>query len=84
MMSNDTYNVKLVDRIFLDRLFNSHDYEPRGMFVCAEEICGETVWTAVDNRTGEAFTEEFRTRYAATMWLHGRKIKNIYGELLNA
>lgn len=82
-MSIDTDNIKLVDRIFLERLFNSDDYKPYGMFVCMENIGGETVWTAVDNRTGEAFTEEFRTRYAATMWLHGRKIKNIYGELLN-
>lgn len=82
-MSIDTDNIKLVDRIFLERLFNSDDYEPRGMFVCEEKIGGETVWTAVDNRTGEAFTEEFRTRHAAVMWLHGRKVKNIYGELLN-
>lgn len=28
-------------------------------------------------------TEEFLTKYAANMWLRGKKIRNRYGELLN-
>lgn len=72
-----------VTRPFLNKLFDSPDYEPRGMFVCEDEIDGQDVWTAVDNRNGEALPEEFVTKYAATMWLRGKKIRNQYGELLN-
>lgn len=55
------------------------------MFVCEEKMEGvpHEIYVAVDNRTGEAITEEFNTYYAATMWLRGRKIKNRFGELLN-
>ncbi|MGN1472604.1 MAG: hypothetical protein ACI4WZ_00900 [Eubacteriales bacterium] len=72
-----------VTRPFLKKLFDSDNYEPRGMFVCEDEIDGKTVWTAVDNRNGEALPEEFLTKYAATMWLRGRRIRNRFGELLN-
>ena len=76
-------DIKPVDRPFLDKLFDSPDYEPRGMFLCEETIDGQDVWTAVDNRNGEALPEEFLTKYAAKMWLRGKKIRNRYGELLN-
>ena len=76
-------DVKAVGRPFLDKLFDSPDYEPRGMFLCEETIDGQDIWTAVDNRNGDALTEEFMSKYAANMWLRGKKIRNRYGELLN-
>lgn len=77
--------IEQVDRAFLNRLFDSPDYRPRGMFICEENVEGipHEIYVAVDNRTGEATTEEFNTHYSATMWLRGRKIKNRFGELLN-
>lgn len=40
-------------------------YEPRGLFYCFN---GKTV-TGVDNRTGEAWTEDFATLEECIAWL---------------
>lgn len=42
-------------------------YAPRGLFL-AREGRG---WTAVDNSTGHAWTEEFRRKGRAVRWLRG-------------
>ena len=76
--------ILLRTRQWIDRLLDSDDYEPRGKFICADEVDGEDVWVAVDNSNGEAITEEFTSRYAATTWLRGRRIRNRFGEMLNA
>ena len=78
-------DIKKIDRDFIDRLINSigAKYEPYGKYICGEDINGCTIWTAVDNSTGDAWTEEFGSRMMAVRWLHGYKAKNIYGEVLN-
>ena len=76
---------KSVNRDFIDRLINSTGakYEPIGKYLCEEEINGTIIWTAVDNGTGDAWTEEFGNRMMAVRWLHGYRVRNIYGEVLN-
>lgn len=62
-----------VSRAFLDRVLDSPGptYEPRGLFLCWQEIDGEDVWTAMRNRDGEGLTEDFVKKSAAVRWLHG-------------
>ena len=79
-------DVEIVSRAFLDAMFDSletEDYEPRGMFLCEDEVDGRAVWVAVDNRNGDALTEEFNFKYAAMKWLRGQPTLNRWGELLN-
>ena len=76
-------DIQEVTREFLDALFDSPDYEPRGAFLCEDEVDGRLVYVAVDNRNGEALTEEFMTKYAARKYLHGNPAINRWGELLN-
>lgn len=83
-MAND---VQLISREYLDTILNStgEKYEPFGKFICADiDDDGGVVWTAVDNSNGEARTEEFRKRGTATRWLHGYRVTNLQGDLLNA
>ncbi len=62
-----------VSREFLDRVLDSsgESYEPRGLFLCRQEIDGEEVWTAMRNENGEGLTEDFKSRKPAVRWLHG-------------
>ena len=78
-------NYESVDRAFLKALFDSPGakYEPYGKYICGEDINGCTIWTAVDNSTGDAWTEELGSRMMAVRWLHGYRVRNIYGEVLN-
>ena len=41
---------------------------PRGLFLTKE---GRT-WVAVDNSTGDAWTEDFRWKWQAIRWLRGK------------
>ena len=43
-------------------------YAPRGLFLAKE---GRT-WVAVDNTTGDAWTEEFYRKRQAIRWLRGK------------
>lgn len=45
-----------VSREFLDKVLDSpgETYEPRGLFLCRQEIDGEEVWTAMRNENGRA------------------------------
>ncbi len=76
--------IQTVNREFLNRLFDSpgEKYEPIGQFICPDEINGKKIYVAVDNITGDAWTEEFRSHCMATRWLHGKTATNIYGEKL--
>lgn len=58
-------------------------YEPIGRFIVEEVVDGTTIYTAVDNSRGEALIEEFATRRRAVLWLHGYKVINRYGDVLN-
>ena len=72
-----------VTRAFLDELFDSDDYTPRGRFICEDVVNGKIVWVAVDNSNGEALTEEFFMQAHAVKWLNGKQIVNRFGEVLN-
>lgn len=76
-------DVETVSRAFLDELFDSDDYTPRGRFVCEDVVNGKVVWVAVDNTNGEALTEEFFMRAHALKWLNGKQTVNRWGEVLN-
>ncbi len=41
---------------------------PMGLFLTRED----RVWVAVDNTTGDAWTEEFRWKHQAVRWLRGK------------
>ena len=58
----------LVDGPDMERVIDER--RPLGSFLCIEEE-GERRYTAVDNETGDAFTESFRTEEAAKLWLAG-------------
>lgn len=75
--------IAYVSRAFLDELFDSMDYTPRGKFICRDEVKGKIVWVAVDNSNGEALTEEFFTEAHAKKYLNGKQIVNRWGEVLN-
>ncbi len=76
--------IQYVDREFVNTLFSSggDKYEPKGKFLCKDTSSDRTVYVAVDNTTGDAFTEEFDSRWMATRWLHGKAATNIHGERL--
>lgn len=76
-------DIVTVTRAFLDALFDSDDYTPRGRFLCEDVVKGKIVWVAVDNENGEALTEEFFSRTHAVKWLNGKEIVNRFGEVLN-
>ena len=65
--------IHIVDEDFVSALYDSCDFDrhfeyiPLGLFLYK----GETDWVAVDNSTGEAWTEVFKTKRAAVKWLHG-------------
>lgn len=40
-------------------------YEPKGRFI----TYSKEFWVAIDNRTGDAWTEDFNTFYEALKWL---------------
>lgn len=67
---------KLILRSALDKILDSpgETYEPRGLFICSDEVDGETVYTAVNNLGGDAITEEFTNRRSAVRWLHGNPV----------
>lgn len=42
-------------------------FQPLGNFYCYESK--HDVWSAIDNSTGDAFVEEFKTKQEAIEWL---------------
>ena len=58
-----------IQRVNPERMMDVIDFRtPLGLFLTKE---GHT-WVAVDNSTGDAWTEEFRWRYQAIRWLRGK------------
>ena len=71
---------KVISRRKMDEMLDEPgvgvEYRPLGMFVCVEEVDGEWVYTAMDNRNGQALTEDFITKRAAVRWLHGYAVSD--------
>lgn len=58
-----------IHRIRLKQVLNVIDYRtPLGLFLMKE---GHT-WVAVDNSTGDAWTEDFARKRQAIRWLRGK------------
>ena len=58
-----------IQRVRSEHLLNVIDFRiPLGLFLTKEG--GK--WAAVDNSTGDAWTEEFRWRHQAIRWLRGK------------
>ena len=58
---NEHSGIKELTRPELDEILNSpgEKYEPLGLYACPDDDNGTIIWTAVDNSTGDAWTEEF-------------------------
>lgn len=67
---------KFISREKLDEMLDSpgEKYEPRGLFICLDKVDGEWVYTAVNNRNGDALTDEFINKRSAVRWLHGHPV----------
>lgn len=63
-------------RELLDRGYETGKYEPRGKFLMR---MGWLKWAAIDNSTGDAWMEIFRTKHRAIRWLNGGREKSIEG-----
>ncbi len=77
-------DIKDVDWDFVWALFDSEKvgkYEPRGKFIWSGKIKGKVTYTAIDNTTGDAWTEKFDSREMARRWLRGETVMNIHGEV---
>lgn len=53
-------------------------YEPRGLFLCTENVGGVAVYTAMRNTDGGGLTEDFTTHRAAVRWLHNFPVTEQY------
>ena len=58
-----------IHRVGTERMMKVIDFRtPLGLFLTKEG----RKWVAVDNSTGDAWTEEFRWRHQAVRWLRGK------------
>ncbi len=53
--------------------------EPLGRFYT---IVGKT-YVGIDNSTGDAWTEDFRSLSSCKRWLNGKRAKSLYGDWVN-
>ncbi len=58
--------IQIVDIIVLDSVIET--YQPKGLYLAYD---GKR-WIAVDNSTGDAWTEDFRCKFRAIQWLKGK------------
>ena len=56
-------SIQIVDNCYIDKVIDKR--QPEGLFLCKES----KQWVAVDNCTGDAWTENFSTKYQAIFWL---------------
>lgn len=59
--------------------FETGKYKPTGRFYTKE---GE-LYTGIDNSTGDAWTEEFKTKASCFKWLEGGRARDAHGQWLN-
>lgn len=75
-------NIESASKEFIEKLLDSDPYEPRGKFIMLDEVDGKSVWVAVDNHSGDAFTEEFYNANDAMDYLSGNRVMNRFGEVV--
>lgn len=63
-------------RKILDRGYETGKYEPRGRFLIR---ISWRKYAAIDNSTGDAWMEMFRSKRKAIRWLNGGREKNMEG-----
>ena len=68
---------KQVTREVLQQVIRTR--EPKGWFYGKSD----DIYIAVDNETGDAWTEEFDSEKACKKWLSGYPVKDAHGYLLN-
>lgn len=83
-MEQRSDKIQIITRKYANSILASTGkiYQPLGKYLVADEVEGRLIWTAIDNSSGEAWTEEFFTKTAATRWLHGYASRNRFGEML--
>lgn len=60
--------------------FDTGKYKPIGRFYSKE---GD-LYIGIDNSTGNAWTEEFKTKRSCLKWLNGERARDAHGEWLNS
>lgn len=72
---------KIISKEYANRILDSpgEKYEPLGKYLVEDTVDGITVWVAIDNSRGEAWTEEFNSRRSAVRWLHGLPATDRFG-----
>ena len=73
------YPIKELAKNFIGQV--SETRKPHGQFYSDSKSGG--VYVAVDNTTGDAWTEEFSSKNACKKWLKGYTVKDAHGYLLN-
>ncbi len=79
---NDTDIKKLTkeqSHNILNTGFETGKYKPIGRFYTKE---GD-LYIGIDNSTGDAWTEEFKTKASCFKWLDGGRAKDAHGQWLN-
>lgn len=59
--------------------FETGKYKPIGRFYTKE---GE-LYIGIDNSTGDAWTEEFKTKASCFKWLEGERARDAHGQWMN-
>lgn len=49
--------------------------EPRGLFYTIDSFKGKKVYVGIDNRSGDAWTKEFKTLKTCKKWLNGQDVR---------
>lgn len=79
-MASKRVPVVEISRKKMNKILDSpgETYEPRGLFLCVENVGGVAVYTAMRNIDGEGMTEDFTTHMAAVRWLHNFPVTERY------
>ncbi len=74
--------IKVISRESANKILDStgEKYTPLGRYLVPDEVNREIIWTAIDNSTGEAWTEEFTSRMSASRWLNGHTAVDRFGK----
>lgn len=60
-------NIEIIDQKKANEIVET--YKPIGLFLLPANKNNVAFWTAIDNLSGEAFSEDFETKENAVLWL---------------
>lgn len=71
-------NIRIINSTMADYIIKNR--EPRGLFI----YCEKGRYVGIDNRTGDAWTEDFRTKMGCLSWLTDEMTTNEVHDKENA